>query len=121
MAGPTSWLTGDWRDGPVAPRRGGAYGRAPPERSGARVGLAPDETARPLHAPADAGWTDRLGAVLRAVDELVRTRDVADDTWAGLATHLTAAQLVALVQLVTQYDGLATSIHTLRIQPDQQR
>lgn len=105
----------------VAHLRGSAYERAHHERIGARVGLDHDEIARTLHDPADAGWTDRLGAVLRAVDELVRTRDVADDTWAGLATHLTAAQLVALVQLVTQYDGLATSIHTLRIQPDQQR
>ncbi|MET3861534.1 alkylhydroperoxidase family enzyme [Dietzia sp. 2505] len=102
----------------VAHLRGSAYERAHHERIGARVGLDDDEIIRTLRDPADAGWSDRLRAVLTAVDELVRTKDVADDTWAEVATHLTEAELVGLVQLVAQYDGLATSLRALRIQPD---
>lgn len=105
----------------VAHLRGSGYERAHHERIGARVGLDDDDIARTLRDPATAGWTDRLEAVMRAVDELVRTKDIADDTWAALATHLNSSELVALVQLVAQYDGLATSLQALRVQPDQPR
>lgn len=105
----------------VAHLRGSAYERAHHERIGARVGLGDDDIARTLRDPAAAGWTGRLAAVLLAVDELVRSKDIADDTWAAVATHLDSAELVALVQLVSQYDGLATSLHALRVQPDQPR
>lgn len=105
----------------VAHLRGSVYERAHHERIGARVGLDDDEIARTLQDPATAGWTDRLEAVLCSVDELVRTKDIADDTWAALAAHLSESELVGFVQLVAQYDGLATSLHTLRIQPDQPR
>lgn len=105
----------------VAHLRGSRYERAHHERIGARVGLGDDEIARTLRDPATAGWTDRLTAVLRAVDELVQSKDIADDTWAALATHLNSSELVALVQLVAQYDGLATSLHALRVQLDEPR
>lgn len=105
----------------VAHLRDSAYERAHHERIGARVGLNDDEITRTLRDPADAGWSDRLRAVLTAVDELVRTKDIAGDTWAEVAAHLTEAELVGLVQLVAQYDGLATSLRALRIQPDRPR
>lgn len=105
----------------VAHLRGSEYERAHHERIGARVGLDDDDIARTLRDPATAGWTDRLGAVMLAVDELVQSKDIADDTWAALATHLNSSELVALVQLVAQYDGLATSLRALRVQPDQPR
>lgn len=105
----------------VAHLRGSRYERAHHERIGARVGLDADEIARTLRDPATAGWTSRLAAVLHAVDELVQSKDIADGTWAAVATHLNPAELVALVQLVAQYDGLATSLHALRVQPDQPR
>ncbi|MBB1031206.1 carboxymuconolactone decarboxylase family protein [Dietzia sp. SLG310A2-38A2] len=105
----------------VAHLRGSAYERAHHERIGARVGLDDDQITRTLHDPAAAGWSDRLRAVLTAVDELVRTKDITDDTWAEVAAHLTEAELVGLVQLVAQYDGLATSLRALRIQPDRPR
>ncbi|NLD86003.1 MAG: carboxymuconolactone decarboxylase family protein [Actinomycetales bacterium] len=98
--------------------RGSAYERAHHERIGASVGLDDDDIARTTRDPATAGWSPRLRAVLVAVDEQVRTKDIADDTWAELGSHLDEAQLVALVQLIAQYDGLATALHTLRIQPD---
>lgn len=105
----------------VAHLRGSAYERAHHERIGGRVGLSDDEIARTLEDPAAAGWDDRRRALLCAVDELVRTKDLADPTWEALAAHLGEAELVGFVQLVAQYDGLATSLHVLRVQPDQRR
>lgn len=102
----------------IAHLRGSAYERAHHERIGAGVGLDDDDIARTLSDPAAAGWSDRLRTVLTAVDELVQTKDVSDQAWSELARHLDESQLVALVQLVAQYDGLATSLHVLRIQPD---
>lgn len=102
----------------VAHVRGSAYERAHHERIGASVGLGSDEIARTTEDPDTADWSPRLRAILTAVDELVRTKDLDDDTWARLSAHLNSSELVALVQLVAQYDGLATSLHVLRIQPD---
>ena len=98
--------------------RGSAYERAHHERIGASVGLDDDDIVRTTEDPATAEWTPRLRAVLTAVDELVQTKDLADDTWSTLASHLNQSELIALVQLIAQYDGLATSLHVLRIQPD---
>lgn len=105
----------------VAHLRGSRYERAHHEQIGARVGLNDDEITRTTIEPADAGWPDRLRIILTAVDELVQTKDIADDTWSALSAHLRAPELVALVQLVAQYDGLATSLHALRVQPDEPR
>jgi len=102
----------------IAHVRGSAYERAHHERIGAGVGLDDDEIARTTQDPTTARWTDRLRSILVAVDELVQSKDIADDTWARLSSHLDSSELVALVQLVAQYDGLATSLHVLRIQPD---
>ena len=105
----------------VAHLRGSAYERAHHERIGASVGLDDDEITRTTADPADAGWPNRLRVLLTAVDELVLTKDISADTWAELSSHLGSSELVGLVQLVAQYDGLATSLHALRVQPDRPR
>ena len=102
----------------IAHLRGSAYERAHHERIGASVGLDDDDITRTLADPATAGWPDRLKVLLSAVDELVQTKDISDGTWSELASYLGESELVALVQLVAQYDGLATSLHVLRVQPD---
>ena len=86
-------------------------------RLGKRAGIDDDEFARIIEGP-DAGWGDRERAMLRAADELVETDNISDTTWAALARHLDDRRLLAFVLLVGQYDGLATTIHTLRIQRD---
>ena len=105
----------------VAHLRGSVYERAHHERIGASVGLDDDEISRTTADPAAAGWPNRLRVLLTAVDELVQTKDISDGTWAELSSHLGSSELVGLVQLVAQYDGLATSLHALRVQPDRPR
>src|SRR5699024_2894918 len=65
----------------VAHLRSSAYERAHHERIGARVGLSAAEVTRTTEDPVTAEWSEKLRAVLCAVDELVGTKDLADDTW----------------------------------------
>lgn len=87
---------------------------------GARAGISPAEFDRILSGP-DAGWGDRERSLLRAADELVTTQDISDENWAALRRHLNDSELINFVLLVGQYDMLATTIGTLRIQRDEPR
>jgi len=87
------------------------------KRLGGRAGIDDTEFSRILAGP-DADWTDQEAALLRGVDELVQTKDLSDTTWKELSSHLDERRLIEFVLLVGQYDSLATTIGTLRIQRD---
>jgi alkylhydroperoxidase family enzyme len=86
-------------------------------RIGRRVGLTPEQIE---HAGDDgwAGWSARERALLTATTQLVRARDVDDPTWAELRAHLDEAESIELLMLCGQYDALATTLMTLRVQPE---
>lgn len=86
-------------------------------RIGRRVGLSPQQVAH-VGDPSWTGWSDRERALLEATGELVRDRDVDDTTWARLREHLDEATAIELLMLCGQYDSLATTLLTLRVQPD---
>ncbi len=88
---------------------------------GARVGIDRRVLDRVVAGPGDLDWSPREHAVLAAVDMLVERKDLDDDTWATLRQHLDDRAAIELVLLVTHYDMLATTISTLRIQPDESR
>lgn len=78
----------------------------------------------PAAAPASGapnGWSPRHDAMLEVVDQLVERRDVGDEAWAAARAVLDERELIELVLLATHYDLLATTIGTLRIQPDRRR
>ncbi|WP_440713992.1 carboxymuconolactone decarboxylase family protein [Gordonia sp. FQ] len=102
----------------VAHLRGCDYELDHHRRLGAKAGIDDDDFARVLEGP-DAGWGDRQTALLRATDELVRDRDISDGTWSALRRHLSERRAIAFVLLVGQYDMLATTISTLRVQRDE--
>lgn len=102
----------------VSHLRGSAYERNHHEHLGGRIGLTSDEIARTKDDPREAGWPARTTAMLQVAGELVETKDVSDATWSEVSRHLNERELVGLVMLVTQYDGLATTLHTLRVQLD---
>src|SRR5699024_2679253 len=68
--------------------RGSAYERAHHERIGGRVGLTTAEVERTTRDPATADWSDRRREILCAVDEIVATKDLGDETWDRLSAHL---------------------------------
>lgn len=87
------------------------------KRLGRRAGIDEAEFSRILQGPG-AGWTGLDEVLLRAVDELVGTKDLSDVAWKELAEHLDERELIEFVLLVGQYDSLATTIGTLRIERD---
>jgi AhpD family alkylhydroperoxidase len=88
------------------------------ERLGRRAGISPAELDRIVHGPDAEGWTPRQHALLTAVDDLHENRNLSDDTWKQLRTHLTEPECVELCMLAEHYQMLATVITALRIQPD---
>jgi AhpD family alkylhydroperoxidase len=101
----------------IATLRECEYERSHHVRIGRRVGLTPEQIE---HAGDDSwsGWSDRERALLTAATQLVRDRDVDDPAWASLRAHLDEAESIELLMLCGQYDSLATTLMTLRVQPD---
>lgn len=102
----------------VAHLRGCAYETDHHLRLGKRVGVTAEIHSRLCEGPQAPGWSDRERALLNAVDALVRTRDLDDATWQALAAYYDPRRLLEIVLLITQYDGLASTISVLRIPTD---
>jgi AhpD family alkylhydroperoxidase len=85
---------------------------------GKRAGVTPEILARIEEGPTAPGWNDKHRALLVAVDQLVATKAVDDQAWEQLTGHYDQRKLIEIVLLVTQYDGLATTIGTLGIARD---
>jgi AhpD family alkylhydroperoxidase len=90
-------------------------------RLGRRAGVTEEDVRRVVAGPSAGGWSDREQAILTAVDELHHRGDVTDPTWATLRRHLDETRLIELCMLVGHYEMLATTLITLRVQPDARR
>jgi hypothetical protein len=72
-----------------------------------------------LQTDLDQGrWGGRDAAILAVVDELHERGDLDDATWDRLRGFLDERRAIELLLLVGHYEMLATTITTLRIQPD---
>ena len=87
-------------------------------RLGRKAGIDAEQLARIIEGPGASELSPRHRAILTAVDELVTTKDITDNTWGTLSQHLDDRRLIEFTLLVTQYDGLSTTIGTLRVQRD---
>ncbi|TJZ79427.1 carboxymuconolactone decarboxylase family protein [Rhodococcus oryzae] len=87
-------------------------------RLGRRAGVTPELLERVLAGPSAPGWSERHRAILTAVDALIETKDLDDDTWSALAEHFDERGMIEFVLLVERYDMLATVISTLRVDRD---
>jgi AhpD family alkylhydroperoxidase len=105
----------------VAHRAGCAYEFEHHVRLGRRAGLSDDDVGRVIEGPDAPGWSARESVLLRTVDLLHRDRDLDDDAWAALRTHLDERRALELLFLVGHYEMLATALVTLRVQPDRPR
>ena len=90
-------------------------------RLGRRAGLGNADFARVLEGPEADGWSERDRALLAAVDRLHADRDLDDAEWHSLRSHLDEREAIEFCMLVGHYQLLATTIATLRIQPDPPR
>lgn len=105
----------------VAHLRGCDYEFEHHVRLGKRAGIGKTELAQVVVGPSAEGWTARERAILTAVDELVATDDLSDETWAALRQYLDEKHVVEFVLLVGHYEMLATFLLTLRVRPDRHR
>ena len=66
-----------------------------------------------------AGWSDRQSLLLRVTESLLEQRDLDDALWAELRAAEDERTCIELLMLVGHYDMLATTLHTLRVQPEE--
>jgi 4-carboxymuconolactone decarboxylase len=62
-------------------------------------------------------WAEQEAALLRAADELATTCSISDATWAALARHYSASQLVEIPFVAGQYTMLSMVANALAIGP----
>jgi AhpD family alkylhydroperoxidase len=105
----------------VATLTGSDYELGHHVRLGRRVGIDDVTLTRVQRGPDAAGWGDRERVLLRVVDELHHDRDVSDETWERLRSHLDERTSIELLLLVGHYEMIATTLHALRLQPDRPR
>ncbi|GGC74813.1 carboxymuconolactone decarboxylase family protein [Hoyosella rhizosphaerae] len=103
----------------IAILRGCTYEYDHHEKLGKRAGLSRAIINRIEAGPSAPGWSTRHHALLVAVDQLINTKDIDDETWARLDRFFNHRELVEIVLLIGQYDSLATTIRALRIERDQ--
>jgi alkylhydroperoxidase family enzyme len=82
------------------------------------AGLSEDDVARAGDGPDADGWSTEDAALLRAVDDLLDTAKVGDDTWAQLAATLEVPQLMDVVFTVGAYDLVAMAFLSFGVQVD---
>ncbi len=103
----------------VAAVRGSDYEFGHHTRLGQRAGLDDGDIERVLLGSGVAGWSDRQSLLLRVTESLLEHRDLDDSLWAELRAVEDERTTIELVMLVGHYDMLATTLHTLRVQPEQ--
>ncbi|MDV8056814.1 MULTISPECIES: carboxymuconolactone decarboxylase family protein [unclassified Rhodococcus (in: high G+C Gram-positive bacteria)] len=102
----------------VAHLRDSAYEMDHHIRLGKRAGIDRDLLELIKTGPDAPGLSTRYRTILAAVDELIATKILSDATWNQLATQFDERRLIEFVLLVTQYDGLATTLGVLRVERD---
>ena len=90
-------------------------------RLGARAGVTADDVERVRAGSAGEGWSGQERLLMRVAEELVATRDLGDATWAELRAAYDERTVIEILLLIGHYDMLATTLMTLRLQPDPRR
>ena len=105
----------------VATLAGNDYELTQHRRLGRRAGLSAAEVDRVGQGPDADGWAPRERLLLRVTDELHADQDLTDATWEELRGVLDERECIELLMLVGHYTMLATTLTTLRVQPDRAR
>jgi alkylhydroperoxidase family enzyme len=81
-------------------------------------GLDAEMQARIFEGPDAEGLTERQRVLITATDEFVITRSMSTETWAAMSAQYDRKQLIEFCMLVSNYDGLAATIATLKVPLD---
>ena len=86
---------------------------------GARVGFTDRQLAATVTASADDPvWSERERALIRLADELHDTAEASDATYAELARHFSAEQILELAVTSGWYHTIAFVLGVARVQPE---
>jgi AhpD family alkylhydroperoxidase len=102
----------------VAVVRGSDYELNHHTQLGRRAGLSDADIERVGLGPDAPGWNDRQSLLLRVTDSLLEHRDLDEALWEELRAAEDERTCIELLMLVGHYDMLATTLHTLRVQPE---
>jgi AhpD family alkylhydroperoxidase len=105
----------------VASLRGCDYELEHHVRLGRRAGVTAADVERVLAGSTAEGWSGQEQLLMRATEELLTIKDLTDDTWTALRAAYDERTVIELLLLVGHYDMLATTLMTLRLQPDEER
>lgn len=105
----------------VATERQCEYEREHHRLLGKRAGLTPAEIEGILSDEVVASLSPRERVLRESAQTLVRTKDLDDEQWAALRRMTTEREAIELLLLVGHYDMLATTLMTLRLEPDKHR
>ena len=83
---------------------------------GQDAGLSEEEIVRITVGPDAAGWSNFDSSLLRAADELHRSRFISEATWSVLAERYSESELTEVVLIVGNYTQLAMFQNTLGVQ-----
>ena len=105
----------------VATARGCEYEREHHRLLGQRAGLTAAEIEGILADTVVDSLSPRESILRESAQVLVQAKDLDDTQWDRLRTVTTEREAIELLLLVGHYDMLATTLMTLRLEPDAQR
>lgn len=105
----------------VATERQCEYEREHHRLLGKRAGLTSAEIEGILADEVVETLSTRESVLRESARVLVRDQDLDDGQWAALRTVTTEREAIELLLLVGHYDMLATTLMTLRLEPDKHR
>lgn len=105
----------------VATERACEYEREHHRLLGKRAGLTSAEIEGILADEVVETLSPRERVLRESAQALVRTKDLDDEQWAALRDMTTEREAIELLLLVGHYDMLATTLMTLRLEPDEHR
>ena len=105
----------------VATVRDCAYELEHHVRLGRRAGVTAADVERVRVGSAADGWAAHERLLMRVTEELLATRDLTDATWNELRAAYDERTVIEILLLVGHYDMLATTLTTLRLEPDPPR
>lgn len=83
-----------------------------------RAGLAPEQIEAVAGHDSMNAFTDRQRALLAVSDDLLTQRAMSEATWRKLRANLIDREVIELCLLVGHYQGLASAIGGLAIEPE---
>ncbi len=87
-------------------------------KQAAEAGLSAAEIQRIAEGPAAKAWPAFEAALLRAADELHNDSSISTPTWTTLAGQYSKAQLIDATFTVAEFTMIATTLNSLRVEPD---